>query len=116
MVETQAEAALAAMERAYPVRDYGARAGRGQLVKGLKLDLFGDARSGTSGRIVNKAPHAWIFENGTGPRTWANGKSTGSMPPGKVFIPIAMRYRRLLESSLVDLVRRAGFSVSGMEG
>ena len=34
------------------------------------------------------------------------------MPAGRVFIPIAMQRRRMLQSALIDLVRRAGFTVT----
>ena len=51
----------------------------------------------------NRAKHAAIFEYGTGPRHWASGKSTGRMPAGRVFIPIAMQRRRIMLAS--DLLR-----------
>ena len=38
------------------------------------------------------------------------------MPPGRIFIPIAMRQRRLMTNALIALVQRAGFTVNGAEG
>jgi hypothetical protein len=41
--------------------------------------------------------------------------SRGKMPPGHVFIPIAMKHRGLMKLDLVELVRSHGFHVSGAE-
>lgn len=100
------------MRGAYPVRDYGLLADRGALVKGLKSEVHADG-AGAVGSVRNVAKHAYIFEHGTGPRRWANGKSTGSMPPGRVFIPIAQRRRRAMYDALIAILHRAGFTVSG---
>ena len=92
------------MAAAYPVHS-------GALRRGLRVETHGDAVS-ASAIVRNRARHAHIFEHGTGPRRWANGKSTGSMPAGRVFIPIAMQRRSIMFTALVDLVRRAGFEVT----
>lgn len=68
---------------------------------------------GTSAIVKNTAKHAWIFENGTQARHTAIGANRGSMPPGHVFIPIAIRKRREMVHNLAELVRREGFEVTG---
>jgi len=112
IVLARAEAARDAMAALYPVRDYGRLSGRGNLQKGLRVDTSSDFAS-ASALVRNTAKHAYIFENGTSPRRWANGKSTGSMAPGRVFIPTAIKHRRAMVAELIALVRSAGFEVSG---
>lgn len=108
IVDAQAGAAAREMAAAYPVHT-------GNLRNQLRLELASDAVS-ASARIRNTAKHAYIFEKGTGPRHWASGKSTGRMPAGRVFIPIAMQRRRIMLTALIDLVERAGLHVSGAAG
>ena len=105
IVHAQAEAAANEIRGAYPVHT-------GNLRNQVRVDLGGDQVSATA-RVRNTARHAYIFERGTGARHWASGKSTGSMPAGRVFIPIAMQRRRIMLSALIDLVERAGLHVSG---
>jgi hypothetical protein len=108
IVHAQAEAAAREMAGAYPVHTGGLR-------RGLSVEVAGDQASATA-RVKNRARHAAIFEYGTAERRWANGKSTGRMPAGRVFIPIAMQRRRIMLSALIDLVERAGLHVSGAAG
>jgi Bacteriophage HK97-gp10, putative tail-component len=108
IVHAQADAAAREIAGAYPVHT-------GNLRDHLRLEVGGDQVSATA-RIKNTAKHAWIFENGTAERRWASGKSTGRMPAGRVFIPIAMQRRRIMLSALIDLVERAGLHVSGAAG
>jgi hypothetical protein len=105
IVTAQAEAAMREMAAGYPFHS-------GNLRQHLRLELGGDAVSATA-RIRNTAKHAYIFESGTGPRHWANGKNTGTMPAGRVFIPIAIQRRRIMLAALIDLVERSGLHVSG---
>jgi hypothetical protein len=105
IVHAQAEAAANEIRGAYPVHT-------GNLRNHVRVELAGDAVSATA-RVKNTAKHAYIFESGTGPRHWANGKNTGTMPVGKVFIPIAMQRRRIMLAALIDLVERSGLHISG---
>ncbi len=105
IVHAQAEAAANEMRGAYPVHT-------GNLRNGVRVELAGDAVSATA-RVRNLAKHAYIFESGTGPRHWANGKNTGRMPAGRIFIPIAIQRRRIMLAALIDLVERSGLHVSG---
>jgi hypothetical protein len=106
IVRAQADATMTAAAAAYPVHT-------GNLRKGLSLELFGDSVSAVA-RVRNRAFHAYIFEEGTRPRRWAAGKSTGTMPAGHVFIPIAMLRRRIMTAALIELVERAGLTVTGI--
>jgi hypothetical protein len=108
IVHAQAEAAAQEIAGAYPVHT-------GNLRNHLRVELGGDAFSATA-RVKNTARHAYIFERGTGPRRWASGKSTGRMPVGNVFIPIAMQRRRIMLAALIDLVEKSGLHVSGAAG
>jgi hypothetical protein len=108
IVNAQAEAAMREMAAAYPVHT-------GNLRRGLSVELQSGPTSAAA-RVRNRAQHAYIFESGTGPRRWANGKSTGRMPAGRVFIPIAIQRRRIMLSALIDLCERAGLHVSGAAG
>jgi hypothetical protein len=105
IVHAQAEAATQEIAAAYPFKS-------GNLRQHLRLELGGDAVSATA-RVRNTAKHAYIFESGTVARHWANGKSTGTMPAGRVFIPIAMQRRRIMLAALIDLVEGSGLHVSG---
>lgn len=72
--------------------------------------------------VRSNAPHAALFEFGTGslnvqhsgaPRQTKRGANRGSSPPQPTVIPIAIRERRAMVTDLIDLVKRAGFEVSG---
>jgi len=109
IVHAQAEAAAREIAGAYPVHT-------GNLRDHLRVDVRSETTESASVTVRNTAKHAWIFERGTGPRRWANGKSTGRMPAGRVFIPIAMQRRRIMLAALIDLVERSGLHVSGAAG
>ena len=83
----------------------------GVVVSRMEMGRFG------AGYIVKStAPHAYIFENGTQARHTELGYNRGAMPPGHVFIPIAIRKRRAMSEQLVGLLRREGFEVTGDGG
>jgi hypothetical protein len=105
IVHAQAEAAANEIRGAYPAHT-------GNLRNNVRVELAGDAVSATA-RVKNTAKHAYIFESGTATRHWASGKSTGTMPAGRVFIPIAMQRRRIMLAALIDLVERSGLHISG---
>jgi hypothetical protein len=112
IVHAQAEAMAHAVESQYPVRT-------GNLRGHVQVELASDGVSATA-RVKNtartkdgKRDLGHIYEKGTPPRRWASGKSTGQMPAGKVFIPIAIMRRRIMMAALVDLIQRAGLTVTG---
>ena len=105
VVHAQAQATHAIISARYPVVT-------GNLKQHLKIELGRDAVS-VSARVKNTAKHAWIFENGTAARRKGNGASTGRMPAHHLFVSTAMARRRLMYAALVDIVRRAGLTVTG---
>jgi hypothetical protein len=109
IVEAQAEAAMREIGAAYPTGPTG------NLKRGLRVGLA-FARESASARVRNTARHASIFEYGTGARRQASGRSTGTMPAGRVFIPIAIQRRRIMLAALIDLVEKSGLHVSGAAG
>jgi len=108
IVHAHADAAAHEIGAGYPVKS-------GNLRAHLRVEFGNDAVSATA-RVRNTARHAYLFETGTKARRWKNGKNTGAMPAGRVFIPIAIQRRRIMLSALIDLVTRAGLHVSGAAG
>lgn len=107
IVHAQAEEAARQITAAYATHTR-----TGNLANHVAVDVGGDRVSATA-RVKSTARHAYLFEKGTGSRAWANGKSTGRMPAGNVFIPIAIARRRIMTAALVDLIARAGLTVTG---
>jgi hypothetical protein len=72
------------------------------------------SRFGASARVRSRAPHAFIFENGTGQRRTSNGANRGRMPEAPAsqqMIPVVIKHRRQMFERLKDLVRKAGFTI-----
>jgi Bacteriophage HK97-gp10, putative tail-component len=103
-----AEVAQAEAERTYPERT-------GNLKNGLRIDKITVGRFGAAVRLVNRSPHAHLFENGTQTRQTAIGANRGAMPAGHVQIPAAIRARRDMYDNLKDLIAAhpLGLTVSG---
>jgi hypothetical protein len=77
-------------------------------------------RWGARAVVVNRAPHAYIYEYGTEARHYytARGKKheTGAMPaaaPGRAFVPNMIRARDRMYADLVQLLVRQGLAVRG---
>ena len=68
-------------------------------------------RDGAMGRVVSRAPHAFIYETGTASRQTALGYNRGPMPGKKIFIPTMQEERRDLEDDLADILRSVGLQV-----
>ena len=105
IVQAQAEQMAVDVQGAYPFVT-------GNLRSHVQVTLSSDAVGGVSARVKNTAKHAHIYEKGTGARAWKNGKSTGVMPANPTFIPIAILRRRVMTAALVDVVERAGLTVT----
>jgi hypothetical protein len=114
ILAAHAEEAYRQIYDKYPVREYGRKRGRGNLRRGLTLRNYTD-RFSVFAVLRNTANHAYIYEHGTEMRHTARGQSRGAMPPGRVFIPIALRQKRIAVEALKELVRRHGFAVNGAE-
>lgn len=108
-VSQAADDTLSAIRLSYPEKS-------GNLKRGLRKVKI-PAGAGVVGyRVENTAKIAWIFENGamargTMPRETRSGANRGIMPPGNVFIPIAVRRRQVMYERLTDMLRREGFTV-----
>jgi hypothetical protein len=87
----------------------------GNLRSHVRVETTSDVVGGVSSRVVSRARHAWLYERGTAgkKRQWKNGKNTGPMPAKKIFAPIAPLRRRIMTAALVELVQRAGLTVTG---
>jgi hypothetical protein len=90
---------------------YGQHRVTGNLQEHVAVEFAGDGVSAAA-RVKSTAYHAWMFENGTTTRMF-KGARRGAARPQHVFIPIAIARRRLMYAALVDLVERAGFTVTG---
>ena len=107
IVAEAAEGAQRDTQIAYPSRT-------GNLRAGVKVDQQVSSRFGAAARVKSTAPHANIFERGTGPRQTRQGWNRGRMPEApehQKMIPIVIKHRRRMFEGLKDLVRRAGFLV-----
>lgn len=104
IVWAHAEAAKQEIQAKYPVNT-------GNLAGSMTIDRR-TAVYTASALLKNRARHAYIYEHGSEMRYTDTGVSRGKMPPGRVFIPIAIRHRTIMTHALIDLVRRAGFQVS----
>lgn len=111
IVQAQAEQMAVEVQGAYPMRT-------GNLRSHVRVAIGSDTVGGVSARVLSTAltsdgRHlANIYEKGTPPRQWKQGKGTGRMPATKVFVPIAQLRRRVMVAALVDVVERAGLTVT----
>jgi hypothetical protein len=86
------------------------------LREGLAVQTTRAGRYGAGARLVNRSPHAWLYENGTAARQTALGYNRGAMPATAVFIPAAIRRRRAMYEQLAAMVRGYGLEVSANAG
>ena len=93
---------------------YGDHQRTGRLRRGVTTQTeHGRAFAGAI--VRTRAPHAWLFDNGSRTRRTGSGANRGMMPArpeSERFVPRAIRARVKMMTQLKDLVRRAGFVVS----
>jgi hypothetical protein len=68
----------------------------------------------TAAIVQSRAPHAWLFENGSATRRTDRGSNRGKMPAAPMsqrMIPKVIRIRARMVAALIALVERAGFEV-----
>jgi len=106
IVDNAGEYAKSAVIQGYPLRT-------GDLRNHVVLTHFDAGKFGAAVILKNTAKHAWLFENGSEARHTDLGADRGSMPPGHVFIPTVMRWRRWMWTELRALVERHGVTVTG---
>lgn len=105
IVLSSAESAASEIRAAYPVRT-------GRLRKGVQVRRSAAGRFGSGAIVQNVNPIAFIFENGTQARHTELGADRGSMPPGHVFIPRVIKWRRRMNERLKALGEKWGFTVT----
>lgn len=90
----------------------------GTLSGSLALQKTNASRFGAGALVINRAPHAWLFEYGShGPRFYT-GKDKrgrvytdadrGTMPSTRTFVPPMMLYRERMYDRLRALLRAHG--------
>jgi hypothetical protein len=111
ITEASANAAAVAIRTAYPTGPTG------NLKSGVTVTRFEKGKLAAGSIVKNTAKHATIFEVGTQARHYftkkGKKKSVGKMPPGRVFVPIAIEKRRQMYEQLVAMLERNGLKVSG---
>jgi Bacteriophage HK97-gp10, putative tail-component len=118
IVQAQAEQMAVDVQGQYP-------SVTGNLRSHVRVVVASDVVGGISARVLNTAKHSHLYERGTKarqysgsgpgkkmPAGWKAGKSTGQMPAKATFIPIAILRRRVMTAALVDVVERAGLTVT----
>jgi hypothetical protein len=108
IVSRHATAATAAIKAGYPASE----ATLATRVTLTETSAAGD-RFGIHFLIKNTDKRATWFEWGTMVRRTAKGWNRGSLKPGRVFVPAAIRARAGMTDDLIALVRAAGFTVTG---
>lgn len=86
----------------------------GNLKGGVEVVTF-VSKWRTRATVVNRAPHAFIYEHGTEARHYftkgGERHETGRMPPGHVFDPIVRRWQRRKDAALAALLKKYGLKV-----
>lgn len=87
----------------------------GNLRRGVTLSVQKNA-FGTTATVKSNAKHVHIFERGTVRRQTRRGANRGRMPQARTsqqMIPKAIQIRARMRQALIELVKRAGFQVTG---
>jgi len=112
IIQVAADDMARQLQSAYPIGPPRPNVPSGNLRSQVRVDLKIDKVSARA-TVRNTAKHAWLFQHGSKKRAWKNGKNTGAMPAKPIFIPIAIVERREMTDALIDLVTRAGLTVTG---
>jgi hypothetical protein len=106
IVELAARVAKDTIYTGYPTRT-------GNLKKGLTLTEVNESTR-VACTVINKAPHAWLYERGSETRHSATHDNLGRMPPNPLFSSTMMRTRRALYTALVPhLAEQFGLKIDG---
>lgn len=107
-IDDTVEITAARLFQSYPKGDTG------NLRAGIRKESH-PSPFGGFGMVRSTSPHSHLWEFGTQSRKTSKGWSRGAAPSHKPqgLVPIAKQERRRLNQQLVELVRRAGFQVSG---
>jgi len=107
-VDDATERAAASLIQSYPLGETG------NLRAGVKHSVV-RSQFGVVGMVKSTSPHSHLWEFGTQNRHTRQGWNRGISPSHhrEGLIPIAQRERKRLNGALIELVRLAGFQVSG---
>lgn len=107
-IDNTVEVTAAALVQSYPIGDTG------NLRKGVKRSLRRDP-FGASGEVKSTSPHSHLWEFGTQSRKTRKGWDRGKMDDqyNHGLVGIALRERKKLNAKLIEIVKRAGFEVTG---
>jgi hypothetical protein len=121
LVDNTVEVTAASLIQSYPPLGPAQPATPGQaahvpgaLRRGVKWSTT-PSQFGVSGEVKSTAPHAHLWEFGTQNRTTSKGWNRGHLKDqyNRGLVGIAIRERAKLNKKLVELVRKAGFEVTG---
>jgi hypothetical protein len=107
-IDDTVEVTAASLVQSYPLGDTG------NLRKGVKHTVA-QSRDGAAGEVKSTSPHAHLWEFGTQNRKTTKGWNRGKLKDqyNRGLVGIALRERKKLNAKLIELVRKAGFEVSG---
>lgn len=108
IVTGAAESAKSEIVAAYP--EVTGNLKRGVTVKQERSSF------GVSAVVKSNAKHSHLYEYGSQVRNTSIGANRGAMPARPTFVPIVVRKRKAMYQSIIGLLRRAGFQVSGDVG
>lgn len=109
IVDSSAENVAAEIRAGYPRKT-------GRLANGVHTAPASTTETAAQARVVNEAPHAFIYEHGTAARHDALGRNRGMMRPGNVFIPRMIRARRAMFDRIGTVMTRYGLTVRNNAG
>jgi hypothetical protein len=111
IVNATVQAAYTEIYNAYPEGETGnLRAG---LTIGSGTMKASSRALGANAVLYNNAKHAWIYDNGTGPRRSSTRTRLGSMRPMHTFVRAAIKHRRAMYGRLAFMLEREGLIVRG---
>jgi hypothetical protein len=109
------EEAETSLIQAYPLGPQRKRRQSGNLRRGVLIvtqERNSVGQFGVALTLKSKAPHAWIYEHGTGARQTKRGFGRGAMPARPVFGRTMARKRRQMWHALADMMRAEGLRVT----
>jgi hypothetical protein len=108
LIDDTVEITASSLIQSYPLGDTG------NLRKGVKKKIT-RSQFGAVGEVKSTSPHAHLWEFGTQNRQTRQGWNRGKLKAqyNRGLVGISLRERKKLNAKLIDLVRKAGFEVTG---
>lgn len=83
----------------------------GGLRRGVEVEIRSPHNpAGARTDVINRAKHAWIFEDGTRQRYSRHG-NRGTMPASHLFVKTVIRQRQQMETDLARIAEQKGLTV-----